>query len=620
MQSNNIQECPLSRKTSLTQANFDYENGEIHLTVNMSCSTEKITFIIDTGAEISIVKLNKLDQNTKVNIRDKITISGVTHGNIMRSIGKTFSNIYLSHIPFGHDFHIFSSNVQLYCDGILGNDFSFKYNARINYGTRQIEFEYFSEDGPLKSERKSSISKIKNKNFYDKFHAKYEKQVTLKPIFSHSRIATIKYSQLDKMNEPKERAKIILETLNLVNLSGEQKKYLGEICVNYSDIFRHTRVTEHFIELKPGTAPIFVKQYRIPESYKKEVQRQIDELESRGIIERSSSPWNSPLLLIPKKLSESGERKFRLVIDYRKLNAVTISRSYPIPLVDEIIDQKKGAKLFTVLDLHGAFHQISLNEKCKQYTSFSTAYEKYHFNSSPFGLVGSPFTWLQTISTVLRGIIGQNVFVYMDDIIIHSTTISEHKKTIELVLRRLIENNLKLNMEKSTFFRSEVTYLGHIVSAEGLRTDPKKITCMENFPVPKNITEIQRFLGMCNYYRRYVRDFDKIAKPLHALCRRDIQFIWSEKCQKAFQDLKNSLISPPILIYPDFSDTFIVTTDASEYASVISQGQIPDDLPIQFFSKSLSKAQINYSTIEKELLAIITAIETFRHYLSVEYS
>lgn len=240
-------------------------------------------------------------------------------------------------------------------------------------------------------------------------------------------------------------------------------------------------------------------------------------------MEKSDSPWNSPLLLVPKKSNENGERKFRLVIDYRKLNSVTVSQSYPIPLVDEIIDQMKGAKFFTVLDLHGAFHQIPLNEKCKQYTAFSTAYEKYHFNSSPFGLVGSPFTWLRTISTVLKGIIGKNVFVYMDDIIIHSETVLEHKQIIETVLKKLIENNLKLNIEKSEFFQSEVSYFGHIISAEGMKTDPRKTSCMNNFPIPTNVTE---------YYRRYA----KIARPLYQLCKKICRSFGARNAKKHFDN------------------------------------------------------------------------------------
>lgn len=416
----------------------------------------------------------------------------------------------------------------------------------------------------------------------------------------------------------------IFDTLNLSHCSTEERNEMLKLCEKFSEVFylegdplKHTDVIRHKIELKPGTTPIFTRQYRIPESQKGEIQRQLDDLESRGVIEKSNSPWNSPLLLVPKKDSEKGEKKFRLVIDYRKLNMVTQPLSYPIPLVDEIIDQMQGAKIFTTLDLQGAFHQIPMHPRCKEYTAFSTSWDKYHFNSCPFGLVGSPYTWLRAIHTVLKGIIGFDVYVYMDDIIIYSKTLGEHIKTLEAVIKRLIQHNLKLNIEKSLFMHSQVANLGHIISRDGIKVDPKKTDCVSKFPRPSSVVEVQRFLGMCNYYRRYVPNYAKIAKPLYIICKKDIPFIWNTGSEDAFNQLKKMLVTSPVLIYPNFNETFIVTTDASDYAigAVISQGNIPYDKPIQYFSKTLAEAQTRYSTIEKELLAIVSALENFRHYL-----
>lgn len=624
MHSDCSQECPFQiiqssqQKYFETQIDFKYMNGEIRVEVKMNCSNEKVCLMVDTGADISILKPDKVSKDSIIHHGEKVTVSGVTDPKRISSIGRLTSKLHINNIAFPHDFQvIIDERIRLRCDGILGSDFLLKYGANINFESFQIKLRYQLESFQIKSV-------TKNEHFYENFEGKFDKEITLKPIPNHFSISVLRSDNSDKVKDPDERTRVILKFIDMSKLSDEQKNCLFDMCFKYcraflleGDAFKHTNVTEHFIELKPGTTPIFIKQYRIPESHKFEIQRQISELESKGIIEKSDSPWNSPLLLVPKKTECKNEKKFRMVIDYRKLNSVTISQSYPIPLVDEIIDQMRGAKIFTVLDLHGAFHQIPLSEKCKQYTAFSTAYDKYHFNSSPFGLVGSPFTWLRTISTVLKGIVGRNVFVYMDDIIIHSKTIMEHRQTIETVLKKLIEHNLKLNIEKSKFFQSEVSYLGHIISAEGMKTDPRKTSCMNKFPTPTNVTDIQRFLGMCNYYRRYVEGYAKIARPLYQLCRKDVPFLWSDKCENAFNQLKASLTSPPILIFPDFSDTFIVTTDASEFAigAVISQGYIPNDRPIQFFSKSLSKAQINYSTIEKELLAILTAVETFKYYL-----
>lgn len=421
-----------------------------------------------------------------------------------------------------------------------------------------------------------------------------------------------------------DRSKFIFDELNLSHCSADQKYEMMQLCTNYSiafyvdgDALKHTDIMKHEIELKPGTMPINTRQYRIPESQKEEIQRQLDELESKSIIEKSNSPWNSPLLLVPKKGNQFGERKYRLVIDYRKLNTVTQPVAYPIPLIDEIIDQMQGAQVFTTLDLQGAFHQIPMHSNSKEYTAFSTSWNKYQFNSMPFGLVNSPYTWLRAIHTVLKGIIGFGAYVYMDDIIIYSKTLKEHTKILEKILQKLIHHNLKLNIEKSIFFHDHVTYLGHIISKDGIKVDPKKTECLNNFPRPSTVVELQRFLGMCNYYRRYVYNYAKMAKALYALCKKDIPFIWNPGCEEAFINLKGALTSPPILIFPNFNDTFIVTTDASDFAvgAVISQGNMPHDKPIHYFSKTLSETQTRYSTIEKELLAIVWAIENFRHYL-----
>lgn len=202
------------------------------------------------------------------------------------------------------------------------------------------------------------------------------------------------------------RAKHIFESLNIAHCSKEEKIEMEKLCMSFvtaffieGDSLEHTDVIKHKIDLKPGTLPINTRQYRIPELQKNEIQKQLDELEKRGIIEKSNSPWNLPLLLVPKKENQHGEKQYRLVIDYRKLNTVTQPLSYPIPLIDEIIDQMQGAQMFTTLDLQGAFHQIPMHPDSKEYTAFSTSWDKYHFNSMPFGLVGSPYTWLRAIHT-----------------------------------------------------------------------------------------------------------------------------------------------------------------------------------------------------------------------------
>lgn len=421
------------------------------------------------------------------------------------------------------------------------------------------------------------------------------------------------------------RTEYLMKNLNLDNCSQEEVKALEEILGKYNqtfqipgDKFRHTDITTHRINLIPGTNPVTIRQFRIPEHHKGEIQKQLNELEEKGIISKCQSPWNSPIFLVPKKENEQGEKQYRLVIDYRALHKVIEPTAYPIPLIDEIIDQMQGSQLFTTLDLYGAYHQIPLDEESKQYTAFSTSWEKYCFNSVPFGLVSSPYAWLKTIHCVLQGLIGKNVFVYMDDIIIFAQTLEQHLQILSNVLERLLKYHLKLKIDKSKFLKRSVTYLGFIITTEGLKTDPKKIEGINKFPQPNNVKNIQSFMGMCNYYRRYIKNYAHLAKPLYNLCKKDSEFVWNEKCESAFQEFKQILTNSPILIYPNFSEQFILHTDASNDAvgAVSSQGTIPHDKPIHYFSETLNTAQTRYSTIEKKLLAIIMSVENFTYYLT----
>lgn len=428
-----------------------------------------------------------------------------------------------------------------------------------------------------------------------------------------------------------ERIQYLKEKIPLSHCSEEEVRALHIIFDEFSltfqlpgDTFRHTDVGKHQIILKPNTSPINQRQFRIPEYHKPEIQKQIQELVKNGIISKCDSPWNSPIFLVPKKANEKGEKQYRMVIDYRELNKVIEPTSYPMPNIDDILDKMDGCKYFTVLDLYGAYHQIPLEKGSRQYTAFSTSNEKYCFNSIPFGLTSSPYAWLMAIQKVLMEetdenmtCLGKNVFAYMDDIILCDKDLQTHIANLCGVLRLFRKHFLKLRWEKCKFLASEVTYLGFIITTEGLKTDPKKTEAIRKFPCPKNVKQVQSFLGMCNYYRRYIIDYAGLARPLYNLCRKEEIFKWDGDCEYAFRQFKEKLSTPPILVFPDFTKQFILRTDCSmiSAAGVLSQGEIPNDNPIHFFSKVLNPAQTRYSTIEKELLAIILSIEFFHYYL-----
>lgn len=420
---------------------------------------------------------------------------------------------------------------------------------------------------------------------------------------------------------PKDRFEIITDKLNLSHCSDKEKEIIKEICKNNTDCFfingdpiNHTDLIEHSIQLKPNSKPVFTKQYKLPEAHKREIQRQLEKMEAEGIIEKcAASKWNSPLLLVPKARKEGEEKQFRLVVDFRKLNEATVPIRFPIPHIDSIIDSFNGAKYFSTLDLNGAFYQIKLKEEDRQYTTFQNNYFTYHFRSMPQGLCTSPFTMQNGGNLLFNDLLDRGVKIYMDDIVIYTKTLEEHLELLQEIFTRLRKHNFKLKIEKCFFLKREFEFLGFIISEKGSLPNPNKTSCINKYPRPKNVVEIQRFLGLCNYYRKFIENFAKIAKPLYNLCGKDVPFIWNQSCENAFNNLKQAISSPPVLAFPDFNETFIVHTDASNFAvgTVLSQLE----KPIQFASKTLNAAQRNYSTIEKELYAIIYALETFRHYL-----
>lgn len=293
-------------------------------------------------------------------------------------------------------------------------------------------------------------------------------------------------------------------------MTHSEKMAIESACTDYNDVFfiegdklAYTDVTQHRIKLHPDTRPINTKQYRLPYLQREEVEKQLKQMEQDGIIEPSESPWNSPIILVKKKVGKTGKQKFRLVLDFGKLNEVTETQKFPIPLIDEILDDLKGMKYFSTMDLHGAYHQVLLHKDDRDYTAFSSGRFKYRWVRMPMGLKTAPFTWQRTMNIIFRDMIGKGVHVFFDDLLISSRNLKEHIMILREVFKRLRRHNLKLKVEKCNFFKREIKYLGHVVSKDGCKADPEKFESINNFPRPKSVVEVQRFVGMCNYYKRY---------------------------------------------------------------------------------------------------------------------
>jgi hypothetical protein len=321
--------------------------------------------------------------------------------------------------------------------------------------------------------------------------------------------------------------------------------------------------------------------------------------------------------VVPKKIDASGKKKWRICVDFRKLNEITIGDSYPLPNIQDILDKLGRARYFTALDCASGYLQVPIAEGDRHKTAFSTANGHYEFKRMPFGLKSAPSTFQRMMNNVLSELIGDRCLVYMDDILIIGETLKEHNTKLRAVFQKLREFNLKIEPDKCEFLKEELNYLGHIVTPEGVIPDGNKIKAVVEFPTPKTQKDIRSFLGLAGYYRKFIVDFSAIARPLTDLLKKENEWKWLEQEQASFDLLKFKLTNTPLLQYPDFNKPFILTTDASGYAigAILSQGKLGQDKPIAYASRTLNKAELNYATVEKELLAIVWSCKHFRPYL-----
>ena len=415
------------------------------------------------------------------------------------------------------------------------------------------------------------------------------------------------------------------------HMNDEQRSRMEKIIDKYKNLCSEPDAKLTFTTKVVGTIrtitenPVYSKFYSYPIALRKEVEEQVEKLLEDDIIRPSRSPYNSPVWVVPKKIDASGERKHRLVIDYRKLNSVTISDKYLIPNINDTLAQLGGNKWFSVIDLKSGFHQIPLRTTDIEKTAFSINNGKYEFIRLPFGLKNAPAIFQRTLDDILRSFIGKTCFVYIDDIIIFSRDETQHFKDLEDIFETLENANMKIQLNKCEFLKKETEFLGFIVSEEGIKTNPGKIKAIAEFPYPATVYDLRSFLGLAGYYRRFVIDYAKVAKPLTNILRgvdgrisknqsKKTPVHLDDVAKEAFNKIKRILTSREIILnYPDPSKDFELTTDASNYAigAVLSQG----NRPIAFISRALSVTEENYATNEREMLAIIWSLKILRNYL-----
>jgi hypothetical protein len=381
-----------------------------------------------------------------------------------------------------------------------------------------------------------------------------------------------------------------------------------------------TRSIQHTIELIPGAKPFARNQYRLSPVELEEVRKQVEYLLSKGLIAPSSSPWSAPVLFTPKP-----DGTLRFCIDYRGLNKQTIRDRYPLPRTDELLDKVSKAKFFTKLDLRAGYWQIPIVPECRPMTAFTTRFGLFEWQTMPFGLTGAPATFSRLMNMLLHPHLDKFVVVYLDDILIYSESLAEHEQHVRMICEILKREGLQAKLSKCSFFKSQVEYLGHIVGRGELRADPRKLGHVDQWPQPANVGELRSFLGLCSYFRRFIKSFAKIAQPLHELTGK-VQsaqwaknpLAWTPLHQRAFEQLKQALTSAPVLTAPDYSKPFLVYTDASALATgaILAQADVHGHIqPICFYSRKLKPAEVNYPAHDMELLAIVEALREWRCYL-----
>ena len=421
---------------------------------------------------------------------------------------------------------------------------------------------------------------------------------------------------------PSARIKTLPEHLQMLleesggNLCKEENDELKEFLVEYNDVFvgaggqlGRTGLVKHSINTG-NQYPIRQRPRRTPLHLQDEVKKQVTDMLEQGVIEPSNSPWSSPIVLVRKK-----DGSYRFCVDYRLLNKATIGDAYPIPRVN--FDQLAGSQWFSTLDLMSGYWQVEMDPNDKPKTAFACQEGLFQFNLMPFGLTNAPSTFERLMESVLTGLQYQTCLIYLDDVIVYSNSFHEGISRLREVCERFRQAGLKLKAKKCVLFQTEVKYLGHIVSRDGVATDPVKIKAVKEWPTPTSVTQVRSFLGLAAYYRRFIKDFSKIAAPLHQLTEKNQKFSWADECNEAFNQLKESLTTTPVLAYPVMGKQFILDCDASDIAIGAVLSQVNDNIEhvIAYGSKCLSKAERRYCVTRRELLAIVYFVKYFRHYL-----
>ena len=398
-----------------------------------------------------------------------------------------------------------------------------------------------------------------------------------------------------------------------------ERRQIQSLVAAYSDVFAmdaselgSTDLVTHSIDTEDHR-PVRQPVRRTPFALRAKIDELVKGMLDQGVVEPSSSPWASPIVLVQKK-----DGGVRFCVDYRRVNSLTKVDEFPLPRIDDTLDLLTGQQYFTTLDLATGYWQVRMDPASKEKTAFTTYSGLYQFRKMPFGLVNAPATFQRLMEVVLAGLARTTCMVYLDDILVFGQDLAEHNTNLEMVLTRLREAGLRLKPAKCHLARQHVEFLGHIVSSAGVQTDPKKLKAVNRYPPPTDVKTLRSFLGLASYYRRFVPGFAATASPMHALTKKDVPFVWTGSCQSSFERIKELLTSAPVLVFPQFDRPFILETDASGagLGAILAQKQDDGSVrPIAYASRTLQPHEKRYGATEMEGLGVVWAVKHFRPYL-----
>lgn len=433
-----------------------------------------------------------------------------------------------------------------------------------------------------------------------------------------TKVAQVSAEQLSAMEEGEEIAHIILlRTVEQATTGDSQEQApapIMELIEEFSQVFAEPtglpqhKPWDHGIPLIPGAKPVNIRAYRYTPEQKTEIEAQVQEMLKAGLIVPSVSPFSSPVLLVKKK-----DQTWRFCVDFRHLNAITLKRAYPLPIIEELLDELAGSAWFSKLDLRAGYHQIGLLEEDEMKTAFTTHQGHFQFRVLPYGVAGGPPTFQGAMNILMHPLLRHGVLVFMDDILVHTKTMSEHLVLLRQVLQRLQEHDLRVKLSKCAFAQQEISYLGHKISKDGVATLDEHIKAVQTWEQPTTVKQLRGFLGLAGYYRKFVRNFGILARPLNDLLRKNTLFVWTPTTEAAFQALKHALIEAPVLALPDFSKQFVIETDAN--AKGIGAVLMQNSHPVAYLSRALAPRNLGLSAYEKECLALLMAVDHWRPYL-----